>query len=306
MPYNIYFISTPKCNITCRHCCYSANPARKTPDTERTKRVIAALPEDIYKFEYSGGEPLFDETHTMAVLTAIKKRLDQGTLNIGSFVIYTNGLIFHKAENGEIEQSLRSLIHFGINEIWLTGLTGYHLEQIFPELNIEELSVRQLNELRNKYIKSIADKFLGLGIPYSSYKGSNQANKNGPLSDTRLHLATKGLPEFFRDIVPRGAASTRVEGDLLRRTCGITPFGTFLPELAINYKGLVFICCSGGLPIGNILDAPLEVLLERFLEKHFPDDPRETIYGVERRKPRMYKELPCHHCRDFEPKAVLG
>ncbi|MFA5887391.1 MAG: radical SAM protein [Candidatus Nanoarchaeia archaeon] len=238
----VYFRITDKCNLKCRHCCYSCGPDGKSISPENLEKVIDNIPEDTIYLTISGGEVFAVKDVLMHALDYIteknKERNKEGITPI-SIQVITNG--FWVKETEQTFKIIHELYNKGVRTLAIGSNDRYHREQ--------GINLKMLDPYGNESPLAIALKMLKEKL---EYKGGMKVEM--PFEIKRAFAASFGrakkLPAKERDD---------------NQHCIATYM--FPEQIAINPDGSVYPCCWAATPsIGSALNDNLEKIANRTMK----------------------------------------
>jgi MoaA/NifB/PqqE/SkfB family radical SAM enzyme len=232
----LYWRITDKCNLQCRHCCYSCGPSGESVSIEDAKRIINNFPKNIRTIEITGGEPMVVKPLLEEILLYMQAKKFEGL----KVILQTNG--FWVKDEETTYKQLAWLSELGVRGIDITSDDKYHREQgIDP------------NMLRPD---SIRDEFAGRSAFAGALRRLTYEFGDQAITDT-----------YFRGVVridPFGRGKNFQKEELFHRSCFIPGCLKEQSEnLNIDPSGNVYPCCYQ-MPyfIGNAIDTPLEIIAE--------------------------------------------
>ncbi|MDD4877561.1 MAG: radical SAM protein [Candidatus Nanoarchaeia archaeon] len=274
----VHFRITDKCNLKCRHCCYSCGPDGKSISPEGLEKVIDNIPEEIESIAISGGEPLVERNLLMHALECIQEK-NKARDNKIKVRIITNGFWARNEESAY--RTIRELYDNGVSVIDIASGDRYHYEQgINPELLKPYQKESPMCKAREQL-----EKEMGTGRKLEI--------------EFRRHYG-EGI---FAIPFGRAKSLPAKEKDL-NRICSITPK---LDEITVNPDGKVYPCCWAITPsIGNALEDNLDAVIKRAMRNRvFKTLAAEGPIGVakltgyfRRSDEPLYRRQQCVMCEE--------
>jgi hypothetical protein len=259
----------------------------------------------------SGGEFLSDPIHVQAVLRKIAQRRANGRLHIDTLGVQSNGVFIHNYENGPLGEILQELVGFGVNQLEVSGFSGYHLEQLYSDVN-EGVSDAVQAAFRAQYSTGLRTKLVSLGLEvqerFTGRKIENfEGNRGGMLFGAGLTVILRGSNGQYGRVVPLGRGKqirtdrwkigclTAAEA-LKQRTASYQEKRLPVRTITVAPSGEAYWCCYSTLPFGNVLEASLGALLEG---GEISPDTRELVRfyrALDEKRPVELPKLSCSIC----------
>ncbi len=258
---DIYFVITPNCNYSCKHCYITAGPKRKseTISEKDFRQSVRHLPKIALNFGMSGGEIFTIKDTLYSFLDYLnfenrrRERKGQGQIDIW---LQTNG--FWGTNEDRTNKILEELASFNVMDLNFAADDKYHRDQGANKKKIEKLiNIAKESRLFDE-ISFIGTERREHIVPMGRAKEMNLR-----LSEIRAN------PEF-------------VCNEALDKY-----------DLSIMYNGDVRICCMLQLPsMGNIIKEPLVDIVRRAKKDPlFSLMNREGIEGLLKRDGMKKKDI---------------
>ena len=233
---SIYFAITNNCNLECAHCFRDSGPGKKntTISYENFQRVIDNLPKEDTKLTLTGGE-IFTEKDKLygflEYLNGIKEKYNFRGGKYFEIVLQTNA--FWAINESKIEEILREIDGFGVNELDVTSDDDYHYAQGIKSENLGKLK-HFFWDTRSSFENIVHVDLRGAGV--------------------------RIMP------IGRGKKFEKDNEYINFHSCGNNLNNSRL-HLTVNEIGEVFPCCFGVFPLeGNLIEQPLQKIVENALK----------------------------------------
>lgn len=230
---------TDKCNLQCRHCCFSCGPKGESMSAENLEKVIINVPEDTRRIIINGGEPLVEKELLMHALDYIGKKNEKRRQKI-YITVMTNGFWIKDADN--TYKVLRELYEKGARTLEIASDDKYHIEQGI-----------------NPGLFSLADTESPLGKAVEMLK-----KETGNPHPVDINARHQNKHNIFA--VPFGRAKQLPAKEINDKSICIAPY-KFPEDITINPDGNVYPCCWAATPsIGSALEDNLGKIAQRAIK----------------------------------------
>lgn len=286
----IYFRFTNKCNLQCRHCCYSCGPKGETMSTENIEKVIEHFPADNKIVMVSGGEAFTEEEKLFHILNILQKR------QFPKIRIETNGFWMR---NEEQAYANLSRLYGLVSGISVPSNDKFHREQ-----GVYSGGVLHDGPL----FKAIDRLATERGLHAKRQWNDTISLFQGMFSPKVIEIWLSGTARTHP--FGRGAG---VEKENLRdySSCDMREYKSNEKswDITISPDGKAYPCCWCVMPsIGSAIESPLEELVEKMkknelfaamIEENSPRGAAKVLGVYREADEEIYMRNPCVKCEEI-------